>query len=98
MGSATRTVLPTSIALDNLVLQLELWMNEPEPLLVVEGLDVPSVEPRLLGVTPWHCDQRVGGGTGAVSALLPDESWRQWIVKCVKPNRKHSTTHTDDYG
>lgn len=48
------TVLPTSIALNNLVLQLKLWMDEPESFLVVEGLDVPSIEPRLLVVTTRH--------------------------------------------
>lgn len=68
------TVLPTSIALDNFILQLELRMDEPESFLIVEGLDVPSVEPQLLDLTTCHYDQHIKGGTGSVCALLHDES------------------------
>lgn len=49
-------------------------MDEPESFLVVEGLDVPSIEPRLLLVTTRHQQQRAEGGGGSLSALLHDES------------------------
>ena len=49
-------------------------MDEPESFLIVEGLDVPSVEPQLLDLTTCHYDQHIKGGTGSVCALLHDES------------------------